>query len=68
MVKQFTYVYRNEFVHDAQLVILAKSQGLVADVIKGKGVIHKLSLEQLLESFRTAFKSFFDKNLSRDIQ
>mgnify|MGYP001036734482 FL=1 len=68
VVKQFIYVYRNEFVHDAQLVMLARNQGLVGDVIKGKGVIHELSLKQLLESFRTAVKSFFDKNLNRDIQ
>jgi len=55
-------------VHDAQLVMLARNQGLVGDVIKGKGVIDELSLKQLLESFRTAVKSFFDKNLNRDIQ
>ena len=73
VVKQFVYGYRNKFVHDARLVILAQESqrsfhSEVLDVVKEKPIVHELNLEQILKGFRLAFKSFFDEKVKRNLE
>jgi hypothetical protein len=60
VTKRLVYAYRNGFVHNSRLTILAGGTAHVFDYIEDRIILHTLNRDFLLEAFRNALVKFFE--------